>query len=146
MAVLDEALTYVLANTTGFRAATTSSTAIPVFLNRMPAGIPDEALAMYEPGGAPPLAGLASDVPVVERPRIQLISRAPTYEVARVNAQTIWDAFFKMKNVEVLKDGSTAVTTLWNSAEPVNSPTDMGRDANERDQVSTDFQVTKEMS
>ena len=145
MAVLDEALTYVLANTTGFRAATSTSTAIPIFLNRMPAGTPDTSLAMYTPGGAPPLAGLSADVPVVERPRIQLISRAPTFEAANDNAQLVWDAFFKLKNVEVLKNGSTA-TTLWNSAEPVGSVSDMGRDANERDQTSCDFQVTKEMS
>ena len=146
MALLDEALTYVLANTTTFRAATSTGLKVPIFLNRLPEGVDDTVMAMYEPGGAPPLAGLASSVPVVERPRIQLTSRAPTYQAARANAQTVWDAFFKLTNTSIIKDGSTSLTTLWNSAEPINSPTDMGRDSNERDLVSADFQVTKEMS
>ena len=145
MALLDEALTYLLANTTGLKAPTSTGTKVPVYLSYLPPEVPDVALGMYAPGGAPPLAGLADTTPVVERPRIQVISRAPTYVVAASNAQHVWDAFFKLANTNVFKSGSTTVT-FWASAEPVGSVADIGEDALNRNQVSADFQIVKEMS
>lgn len=144
MALLDEALTFILANTTGFRNPTTSSTAIPIYLNYLPSA-PDTAMAMYEPGGAPPLVALSSTTPIAERPRIQLTSRAFGYQSARNNSQTIWDAFFGLTNVDIAKTGSTG-TTSWKSAEPVGSPADIGLDSSDRNLVSVNFQLTKEMS
>ena len=144
MALLDEALTYILANTTGFRGGATASTDIPIYLNYLPPE-PDVALAMYEPGGAPPLVSLTGATPVAERPRIMLQSRAPGYQSARNNAQTVWDVFFSMVNVDIVKTGSTG-TTSWQSADPVNSPADTGLDSSERNIVTADFQLTKEMS
>lgn len=144
MALLDEALTFLLANTTGFRDPVTSSTDIPIYLNYLPPE-PDIAMAMYEPGGAPPLVALSSTTPVSERPRIQLTSRAFGYQTARGNAQTIWDAFFGLINIDIAKTGSTGVTS-WKSAEPVGSPADIGLDSSDRNLVSVNFQLTKEMS
>jgi len=144
MPLLDEALTFLLANTTGFRNPVTASTDIPIYLNTMPT-TPDTAMALYEPGGAPPLVSLNSTVPVSERPRLQLMSRAPGYEAARDNAQSIWDALFGLTNTDIAKTGSTGVTT-WQSADPVGSPGDLGLDGNNRNLVSANFQLTKEMS
>jgi hypothetical protein len=144
MPLLDEALTYVLANTTGFQEGGSTGADIPIYLNYLPPD-PDVALALYEPGGAPPLAALNTSVPVVEQPRIQLTSRALTYRPARNNAQTVWDVLFALVNVDIAKTGSTG-TTAWKSAEPVNSPVDTGRDSNERNIVTADFQLQKEMS
>jgi len=146
MPLLEEALIYLVANTTNLKAPTSTGTKVPVYIGHLPPEVPDVALGMYAPGGAPPLAKLAGTVPFVERPRIQVISRAPTYVVAASNAQHVWDAFFKLANVNVAKSvGSTAVT-FWASAEPVGSPADIGKDALERDQISVDFQIVKEMS
>jgi hypothetical protein len=74
-----------------------------------------------------------------------LQSRAFGYEAARDNAQTIWDTFFALTNTAIAKTGSTGVTT-WQSVDPVNSPADTGLDSNERNIVTADFQLTKEMS
>lgn len=146
MALLDEALTYILANTTGFAAGgAATSTQVPIYLSRMPPGVEDTAVSFYEPGGAPPTGGLSGTVPIVERPRIQVISRAPQFTTARNNAQRIWDAFYGLIEVDIAKTGSTG-TTRWHTAEPVNSPTDIGRDSNERDMVTADYQIVKEMS
>jgi len=144
MPLLDEALTFILANTTEFRAPTTASTAIPIYLSYLPPE-PDVAMAMYDSGGAPPLASLASTTPVAERPRIMLQSRALTYTPARANAQSVWDVLFGLSNSDIAKTGSTGVTS-WQSADPVNSPTDSGLDSNNRNLVTADFQLTKEMS
>ena len=146
MAILDEALVYLVANTTVFRAPTSTGSKVPVYLNFMPPEVPNVAVSLYEPGGAPPLAGLAADVPVVERPRLQVLSRAPYYETARDNCQVVWDAFFKIKNLDVAKASGSTQNTMWLTAEPITSPTDMGRDELERDIVTADFQITKEMS
>lgn len=144
MPLLDEALTYLLANTTGFQRGSSTGADIPIYLNYLPSE-PDVAMALYEPGGAPPIASLNTSVPTAERPRLQLTSRAITYAPARNNAQTVWDVFFALVNVDIAKTGSTG-TTSWKSAEPVNSPVDTGRDSNERNIVTADFQLTKEMS
>jgi len=144
--LLDEALTFVLANTTGFQAgSSTGSTGTPIFLSRTPPERANTAVSFHEPGGAPPLAGLSSTAPVVERPRIQVLTRAPTYVVARANAQTIWDAFYNLTNSAIAKTGSTG-TTLWVDAAPVSSVTDMGLDENDRRVVTANYQVNKEMS
>lgn len=145
MAILDEALSYLVANTTVFKAASSTGTEVPIYLAHMPPEVPDTAMGLYEPGGAPPLAGLASSVPVVERPRIQVMSRSHQYETARDNCQVAWDTFFAITNADVLKGDSTG-TTFWASAEPINSPTEMGEDALRRHVVTADFQITKEMS
>lgn len=144
MPLLDEALTYLLANTTGFRDPDSTGSDVPIYLNYLPPE-PDMAMALYEPGGAGPLASLAGPTPVAERPRLMLTSRALTYQPARNNAQTIWDVLFGLVDVEIAKTGSTG-TTRWNSAAPVNSPADTGLDSNERNIVTADFQLTKEMS
>lgn len=147
MAILDEALTYVLANTsTGlFTNPSSTSPGVPIYLSRMPPDPVDVAVSLYEPGGAPPLGTLNDSAPTAERPRIQIYSRATSYQTARNNAQAIWDAFYTLRNTAIAKTGSTG-TTLWHLAEPINSPTDIGRDGNERNIVTADIQVTKEMS
>jgi hypothetical protein len=145
MALLDEALAYLVANTTTFKAASSTGSEVPIYLSHMPPEVPDTAVGLYEPGGAPPLAGLASSAPVVERPRIQVLSRSDTYETARDNCQVVWDTFFAVANADVLKGDSTG-TTFWASAEPINSPSEMGEDALRRHIVSADFQIIKEMS
>jgi len=145
MSVLDEALTYVLANTTGFKAGSSTSAGVPIYLSRMPPNQIDTAVSLYEPGGAPPLGTLSDSVPTAERPRIQIYSRSPSFQTARNNTQAIWDAFYSLRNTSIAKTGSTG-KTLWQLAEPINSPTDIGRDANERNIVTADIQVTKEMS
>jgi hypothetical protein len=92
MPILDEALTYILANTTGFQEGSSTGADIPIYLNIMPPN-PDITVALYEPGGAPPLARLNAPTPVAERPRIQVMSRAGSYEPARANMQTVWNTF-----------------------------------------------------
>jgi len=145
MPLLDEALTYVLSATTAFQEGSSTGAKVPIFLSMLPSERPDVAVSFHEPGGAPPLATLNGSTPMMERPRLQVISRAPTYAAARANAQTIWDAFFLVKNSPVAKTGSTG-TTDWLMAEPISSPTDMGDDSKDRSRVSCNFQLSKEMS
>lgn len=144
--LLAEALTYIVDNTTGFRKPSSTGSGVPIYLSGMPHDETNAtAMAMYEPGGAPPVADLSGNVPVVERPRIQLISRSTSFATARQNAQTVWDLFYTVRNELFDKVGSTG-TTKWYTVEPVHSPVDMGKDESHLHRVSADFQITKEMS
>jgi len=84
---------------------------------------PDEAIAIYETGGTAPehTMGNVAGAGVLERPRVQVISRASTYEVARANAQKAWLLLDKLPTRTI-----NGVQYYYGQA--VQSPFLMGRD------------------
>lgn len=102
---------------------------------------PDTAVALYETGGLSPVRGMGNTAGdhAVERPRVEAVSRAESYSVARANAQRV---FLKL-------DGMPAVTlngVRYKFAQAVQSPFLMGRDAQERVLVACNYDVIKEAS
>lgn len=146
MALLDEALAYLLAQTTGFKAGSSTGAKIPVFLNRFPAEQPHTTIALYESGGAAPVNVLAGATALVRRPTVQVLSRSTSYQAARSNAETIWRVFNAVTNTLLPTSQGSTATTFYHSFTPNQDPIDMGRDALDRTLISCNFLVQKSQS
>lgn len=142
MPILNELADYLVNASTVF-ALGPSSTATPIFLSSLPPDNPSEAIGMYEPGGAAP--EYTMDGVSFERPTIQVLCRSTSYQTSRSNAQIVYNTFAAIKNQALPKVLSTGVTN-YVTVSPVQSPFDMGRDAENRALVSCNYQVQKEVS
>jgi len=107
----------------------------------------DTGVAVIETGGIFPVHAFSSGpattigagVAVVERPRVQVFSRAPDYATARAQAQNAFNLLDGMQDRTV-----NSVKYLY--VEAVQSPVDLGRDKNDRQRFSVNFDVTKNVS
>jgi hypothetical protein len=89
--------------------------------------------------GPGPATTFGAGVATVERPRVQVFSRSPTYTTARAKAQ---DAF---NLLDGLRDRTVnGRRYLWIAA--VQSPFDLGRDGNDRQQFAFNLDITKYVS
>ena len=136
-----EVLGYVVSNSTKYvLGGSTGGT--PIYLNKI-AETPATALGFFESGGPGPLytyTGVS-----VERPTLQLISRSSSYATARDNAQTVWNMLAAVTSTTIAKTSSTGVTSYL-TITPVQSPTDMGQDAEELALITCNFIIEKELS
>jgi len=75
--------------------------ATDLFVGDMPPS-PAAAGTVYETPGSPPLdvGGVAGD-PAVQRPRVQVVCRAVTYQAARSKARDAYDALHAVANQNV---------------------------------------------
>lgn len=130
--ILDEIGTYLAANISG----TTLTLGSNLFLGRLP-DAPDTAVAIYESGGTLPdhTMGGAS-IPVVERARIQVVSRAVGYSAARAVAENVWTALEGIADESLSGKRYLRVTALQ-------SPFPLERDTSERVIVAQNFEVLK---
>lgn len=106
-------------------------------LGTMPAA-PDTMTALYEYGGMDPVTTLGSTLPEMERPRIQVVSRAKSYRDARTLIDVAWRALCGVIGHEFT---AGIKTTL----EPVQSPFVMGRDDADRVRIGVNFQVHRDV-
>lgn len=102
---------------------------------------PDTTLATFESGGLPPVhtMGNVAGQAAVSRPTLQVISRAPTYAVARANAQK---AFLMLDGLPKRMLGGTQY--YWGAAR--SEPFLMGKDGQDRYQVVCNFDIIKDVS
>lgn len=99
----------------------------------------DTVVTVYETGGLPPVHTMGHGVGFVERPQVQVVSRASTYATARQNAQVAFQLLDGMPRRQI--NG-----TWYLYAEAVQSPFLIGRDAQERVQVAFNVNIIKEQS
>lgn len=102
---------------------------------------PDTALAVYETGGQSPVRGMGNTAGdhAVERPSIQVVSRAVSYATARANAQKAF----------LLIDGfpdRLINNVRYKYGEARQSPFLMGRDEQDRVLVAFNADLVKERS
>jgi hypothetical protein len=142
--VLDELTQYVITNTTRFKEGGSTGSKVPIFRGRFPANTNDTAVAMFETGGPGPLY-LSNGVLSHERPSVQVISRSTSYLTARNNARYVYDVLAGITTKLLPKVTSTGTTTYL-TVTPVQSPADMGKDAQERDMITCNYIAEKVVS
>jgi len=109
-----------------------------VWAGEIPVDAPPTAIALYETGGGPPQFVHNQNQRRVENAGVQVIVRAPDYEVGREKAEAIVRALtFRDRILSGVR---------YLSMVPVQSPIDIGRDGNERHRLSVNFDVMKEPS
>lgn len=131
--LLDEVATYLNTNVAALTLGTN------LFIGRM-LETPDICVALHESAAGAPLEALGGDgTPILERPRVQVHVRNTTYSAGRTMAQDIWASL-------VLIAGDTLSGTLYLRAQPIDSPTFLLRDENDRVVFNMNFELWKELS
>jgi len=133
---------YIVLTSTRF-ASGESSTAIPLWINKHPQGQPDTSVAIFESGGVGPTYNFTG-VTVV-RPNLQIISRSSAYQTARDNAEHIWQLLASVTGVSIAKT-TAGGTTDYMTVTPLQSPTDIGQDAEARSLVTSNYSIEKDPS
>ncbi len=115
----------------------TTSDGTEIFLSRMPDS-PDNAIALYESGG---IAGIHAMHPnpgnvIIEQPRIQIQTRAATYQTARSKADEVFKLLDGLRNRDI-----NGVRYHW--IEAVQPPFALDIDPGERKIVAVNFEVKK---
>lgn len=109
-----------------------------LFLGSMPDS-PDEIIVLYTyPGGKPEYVQDSAG-PIAERPQIQAVTRAKTYEAAEALAWRVWSAFSVLTNV-------TLGATRYRSVRPNGSPALLKRDTDDRVLIFFNSSVDKEVN
>jgi len=97
---------------------------------------PDNCLALYELTSSPPDFTLGTDLPVFERPRIQMYVRNTSYSTGRSAAETIWQLLTKISNQDL-----TGVR--YHRIQAISSVQFLSRDKNRRSTFTANLDVTK---
>ena len=100
---------------------------------------PDTAAILNETGGFFPIHAMARTSAVVERPRIQVVTRAATYRSARQLAHNVFTRLDSTRNQTI-----NGVVYHWISG--VSSPADLGEDASGRARCVMNFDIVKNLS
>jgi len=130
MALLDELGTYLEAQVASLTLGTN------LFLGRLPDD-PDTCVVLYEYGGDVPVNTMGSDaMPPVERPRIQIMTRAAGYSSARTLSLECWTA------IEAILNESLS-GTLYHRISANQSPFPLERDSQDRVLFAQNFRVMK---
>ena len=115
------------------------TTGTNLFLGTLPDS-PDRSAAIYETGGFFPVHAMSASAgnAVVERPRVQIVTRATTYQGAR---QLMHNIFQRLDGVNNQTLGSTRYLSIL----AVSSPAAMGTDASGRARIVQNFDVVKKL-
>jgi len=138
MSVLDELADYVAANSGG-----AFTVGVNLFKGIMP-DTPETCIALLEYPGLGPLFKQDQAAPREERPRLQVLSRDPDYQVARQNAGTVWDVLAAIRNQTIGGTWYLKVTPLQSPFPVQRGPTD--RDTLDRAVLMFNVEARKEPS
>lgn len=132
--ILDDVMTYLGSAAVGLTAGTN------LFAGTFPDS-PDKACAVYETGGLQPVHAMSGSPgnALVERPRVQIVTRAVSYQSARQLAQNVFQAMDGLTN-------TTINSTSYLLVSAVNSPAAMGLDGSGRPRLVMNFDIMKKVS
>lgn len=105
----------------------------------------DTSTFIFETQGITPTRVFGSSTPAFENPGVQIIDRSSDYQIARVAAELNYKILQGQANVTLLPAAGTT-GTKYLTLEPQQSPFSIGRDDNDRHQISCNFLVMKELS
>ncbi len=110
-----------------------------LFLGMLP-DKPEQACGIYETGGFFPIHAMAASAgnAVVERPRIQIVTRSATYQGARQLMHNIY------KRLDGLRD-VTINSTRYLYMQAVSSPAQMGLDGSGRPRIVLNVDIVKKL-
>jgi len=130
MAMLDDLGTYLEAQVGSLTLGTN------LFLGRMPDS-PDVCVTLYEYGGGAPTNVMGGDnMPPIEEPRVQVLTRADGYTATRTLAGECWTA------IEAILNESLS-GTLYHRVSANQSPFPLERDSQDRVLFAQNFRVLK---
>lgn len=108
-----------------------------LFYGRLPDD-PDVCVALVEYGGEPPVSVMGATVfPVVEQPRLQVLTRAAGYASASSLAVSVWAVFEGVVN-------STIGSTRYHRVAGLQNPFPLERDSQDRVVFAQNFKVSRE--
>jgi hypothetical protein len=132
MAVLDDLGAYLAAQVGSLTLGTN------LYLARLPDD-PDTCVAVYEYVGGAPLSTMnGAALPLVERPRVQVVTRASSYTTGRSLADEIWTALEQIVNDTTLASGDR-----YHRVAGLQSPFALERDSHDRIIIAQNFEVSK---
>lgn len=136
--LLDDLALYL--HTQGVGVATTSTgDALTIYRGVMPES-PDTVLSLFEYGGLGPLHTMTTPARL-ELPRIQVLTRAPTYQAARTLAESAYRALDWTGNTTLTSTGPR-----YGLIQALQSPFFLDRDPLDRVRIACNYQVTKALS
>lgn len=130
MTILPDIIARLTTGSTTFKPGGSTGARIPIWANQFPPDTADTAAAIYESGGTFPLDAFSTG-PVVRRPSVQIITRAPTYPQARDIADLLWNSLYG--------DAWASTSATYLSVMPNQDPIDMGVDSEDRHMISCNF-------
>lgn len=143
MPLLDEAATYLDAQTTAFTLLSgTGGNLVKARLVDHDT-VPDTLTALYETGGSPPNWQFGSTSPVYETCGLQILSRSTSYATAHNRAFQAYRILGGIRN-QRMPYSSQSSGVLWLDCQPDQPPFGIGPDPEGRPMVSVNFTVRKE--
>lgn len=109
-----------------------------LFLNELPDGAQDSAVAIYQYGGED-LEETLNNTAVYEKPRLQVLVRDPNVEEAFIRSYQILK--FLRLQVSVTLSG-----VYYIKIKPLGTPAELGPDPQDRQRVSVNYSVWKNLS
>lgn len=99
---------------------------------------PERAAAVYETGGLFPLQAMGRTSAVVERPRIQVVTRASSYQGARMLAHNVFERLDTVRE-------ATINGTRYHYIAAVQSPFFLREDESGRKLIACNYDVIKDV-
>ena len=97
---------------------------VNLFVGRMP-DTPDTCVTLFEYGGSAPTDTLGTGLPVLENPRVQVVTRGVTYAATETTARAVWAALQAIQN-------STLSGVLYQRMSAIQGPFPLERDTQDR--------------
>ena len=114
--------------------------ATDLFKSIMP-DAPDDCIALFESGGHDPLhtMGAQAGQAVLERPTLQVLCRSSRYDSARALALQVDQVLNGARDLTI-----NGISYQWIVAR--HPPIQLGRDANNRHEISCNYDIAREMA
>ncbi len=97
---------------------------VNLFVGRMP-DAPDTCVTLFEYGGSAATETLGTGLPVLENPRVQVLTRGVTYAATETMARAVWSALQAIQN-------STLSGVLYQRMSAIQGPFPLERDTQDR--------------
>ena len=117
--------------------ASVGTLGVSLFVGRGLPDAPDDAVAVIQYGGAPPVLKMTTTVGAthMERPRFQIVARSLDYAAAETKARNAWNALHGY--------AGTVNGTIYGYIQALQSPFYMGLDSNNRCRVAFNVEASK---
>lgn len=107
----------------------------PIYSAGFPATGPDDATALFEYVGAPPLMTKGTKTPALRRTRFQVVCRSKAYKTARDKAETILGTLSGLSG--------QMGATRYASVRALGEPFPLGVDGSSRQRIAVNYEATK---
>lgn len=145
MSFIKEVRDYIVAQSSLFRAPTSTGSAVPVFMSQVAPDEPDDVVLLTASGGPGPQYTQGGGVRIT-RPTVQVISRGSGYANAERWHDAIFDLLSSVTNTYLSTSTSTGTDPFYATITPLqSSPISMGQDPQERSLLACNYMAERRM-